>query len=102
MVERKECTKCAGGGKIYPHDKPPEDPYSEEAAAAWIECPRCRGSGVEMADADQAYEVYFYFTDEVEAREFMERAAADEAARQYGMRRVERDDDPLRPHRPWD
>jgi hypothetical protein len=64
-------------------DEPPEDPNSDEG---WEDCPKCKGSKVEMAS--RAYEVYFTFSDEVEAREFMERTADQPGVSSYGIRPV--------------
>lgn len=68
-------------------EEPPEDPYSEEG---WEECPRCKGAGVEMAA--RQFEVYFRFSDEVQARDFMDRATSDGLGMR-GIRVVAPDDD---------
>lgn len=84
MVDRQHCGACGGGGRIMTLDEPPEDPHSGEG---WEECPKCKGTGVEMAS--RAFEVYVYFQDEVEARAFMDRVADDESVSNYGIRAVE-------------
>ncbi|HEX8084559.1 MAG TPA: hypothetical protein VF529_09735 [Solirubrobacteraceae bacterium] len=87
MVDRQSCSACGGLGRLSTLDEPPEAPYSDEAAKAWTDCPRCKGTGVEMATRE--YEVYFRFTDEVDARSFMERAADDPAVNHHGIRAVD-------------
>jgi hypothetical protein len=84
MVDRELCGRCGGLGKIMTLDEPPEDPLSGEG---WEECPRCKGSRVEMAA--RHFEVYFRFPDEVDARAFMDRAAADPVVNSHGIRAVE-------------
>jgi hypothetical protein len=39
--------------------------------------------------AERHFEVFFRFRDEVDARAFMDRAAADDAVREHGIRPVE-------------
>lgn len=68
-------------------DEPPADPYSGEG---WEDCAHCKGTGVEMAAHD--FEVYFRFSDEIEAREFMEKAADQFDLPNYGVRRVPPDE----------
>ena len=70
MVDRMHCTRCAGMGKLLPRGMKPEQVTPE----SWQECPRCKGSGVEMTSDDDAFEVYFTFHDEVSAREFADAA----------------------------
>ena len=66
--------------------EPPHDPAGVEG---WEECPRCKGAGVEMAA--RAFEVYARFSDDVDAREFMERLSRDDDMPSYGIRAVEPD-----------
>lgn len=90
MVDRQKCSGCGGLGRVMTLDKPPEDPYSEEG---WEDCPRCRGTGVEMANVE--FEVYVRFTDQVDAEAFMERVADEHNLKRYGLRRREPGDDDL-------
>jgi hypothetical protein len=77
-------------GRIMTLNEPPEDLASCEG---WEQCPKCKGTKVEMAS--RLVEVYFRFSDEVDARAFMERAADDPAVSRHGIRVVEPGSDPL-------
>lgn len=75
-------------GKLMTLPEPPQDPRSDEG---WEECNVCKGTGVQMSS--RSVEVYFRFQDEIEAREFMERAEDDPAVTgQVGIRVVQEDD----------
>lgn len=84
MVVRQKCSACSGLGRRMILKDPPNDPSSDEG---WVECARCKGTGVEMAS--RSFEVYFEFTDEIEAREFMMRVAEREDRSTYGIRVAE-------------
>jgi hypothetical protein len=82
VVNTQHCTKCGGLGRINTLEVPADDPSSDEG---WETCSRCRGSGHEMAK--QAFEVFFYFEDEDQARTFMDTKAP--GSTRHGLRRVD-------------
>ncbi len=90
MVNRQRCTKCGGLGKIPKSDEPPDDPQDP---SIWMQCPHCKGTSVEMAAKE--FEVFFPFADEVDAREFMNRAADQFDLHSMGIRVVDPEDDPF-------
>jgi len=68
--------------------EPPEDPHESEEG--WEQCSVCKGTGVTMSA--HAFEAYFVFSDEVEAREFSEGLDLPDGISSYGLRRVEPDE----------
>lgn len=76
-------------GRVMVLDEPPDDAYAA-GEEGWEQCPLCKGTGVAMSR--RHFEVYFVFSDEVEARKFSDGVERPDGARSYGIRAVEPDE----------